>query len=103
MGFYSELHPDIFAQEGEYIRARHKPKTVFLPAHIGVPISNNIYTALTVNSTQQQYLGSTYTDLPRTADLNSVVKLWLTVARDFQIGALDKYIIPENKLYLLSN
>lgn len=89
-GWLPKIAPDLVAFEGEFlVPAKIRNKT-FLPQLIGVPISNKVWTALTVQLTQES-IG--LENLQRQATYEQVKSVWLKVADMYETGELDSELL----------
>jgi len=99
-GWLPEVFPDFIIREGERIRARHKPNTVFMPGHVGLPMPFRVWQALTVTNAQD-LIG--FPILPRQATFKQTKDMWLTVSSKYRSGLMDDYIMSEQELNKLLN
>jgi hypothetical protein len=94
-GWMPIIIPDLIVQQGEGIKARHLPNSVFLPAHVGIPIDRNLWTILNIPFTQSE-IG--YNDLVRISPFEDVKALWYDVAKRLRSKELDRFIVPLTEL-----
>lgn len=93
-GWLPEIYPNLITFNGEYLQTKNNYTQTFRPYQIGIPISNKIWTTLTVSNTQDS-IG--LPNLPRLATFEQTEITWLKIAMMYKNGLLDNEIIQPNK------
>lgn len=99
VGWLSTIAPDLIVDDGENVRARGLPGTVFRPWHLGFPISPRMFDALTVAG-MQYIVGEE--QLPRLATFEQVAAVWNSIAKRVEDGEFDQDLLETRLKYISS-